>query len=88
MRRVDADLVFRPRPQPHIGAGLGAVAVQHVGPELPDQADDLRPDHEVGKTRLAADGDAMNAELQPRLDFRQRRRGAFSAVMLSEMMPT
>ena len=55
------------------------MAVQHVGLDLPDQADDPRPDHEVGETGLAADGDAMNPELQPRLDLRQRRRGAFAA---------
>jgi hypothetical protein len=56
------------------------VAVQHVGLELPDQADDLRPDHEIGETRLAADGDATNPELQPRLDFGERRRGALAAA--------
>ncbi len=79
MRRIDANGVVRARPQPHIGAGLGAVAVQHVGSELPDHAHQIDPDHEVGSPGFAADRNASNAEFEARGDFRQRRLGALAA---------
>ena len=61
------------------GAGLGAVAVQHVRLQAPDQAQETRPHQSIAGTRLAANGDAMNAELEARRDFRQRLLGAFAA---------
>ena len=43
--------------QPHEGAGLGAVAVQHVRLQLPDQALKSRPHQEIGRPRFAANGE-------------------------------
>ena len=65
--------------QTHEGAGLGAVAVQHVRLQLPDQALEAGPDQKVGRQRLAADRDAVHAELEARRDLRQRLLGAFAA---------
>ena len=79
MRRVDANGVLRAGFQADEGAGLGAVAVQHIRLQPPDQAHEMRPDQHVGGKRFAANGEAMNAELQARRDLRQRRLGAFAA---------
>ena len=79
MRRVDANGFLRAGFQPDEGAGLGAVAVQHVRLQPLDQAHEMRPHQHVGGKRFAADGEAMHAELQARRDFLQRRLGAFAA---------
>ena len=71
--------VLRAGLQADEGAGLGAVAVQDVRLQLPDQAHETRPYQNVGGMRLAANGEAMNAELEPRRDLRQRRLGALAA---------
>ena len=65
--------------QTNEGAGLGAVAMQHIRLQPPDQAHEMRPYQRVGRKRLAADREAMNAELQAWRDLRQRRFGAFAA---------
>ncbi|GCC49698.1 hypothetical protein chiPu_0033958, partial [Chiloscyllium punctatum] len=45
------------------------MAVHHVGFQLADQAGDMCPDHQIGKARLAAYRDPVDAELEARLDL-------------------
>ena len=61
------------------GAGLGAVAMQDVRLQFADHAPETRPHQEVGRERLAANGDAVNAKLEARGDFGERLLGAFAA---------
>ena len=79
MRRVDPDGVVRAGLEANEGAGLGAVAMQDVRLQLPDQAPEARPYQEVGRERIAANGEAVNAELEARGDFGERLLGAFAA---------
>ncbi len=79
MRRIDTNDVWRASPQPNEGAGLGPVSVQHIGIELADQACELRPYPDIGGTGVAADGDAMRAQFEPRRDLLQRGRCTFAA---------
>ena len=79
MRRVDPDPVSGSGPQTHEGAGLGAVAVQHVRFQFADHALESGPHQNIGRQRLAANRRAVNAELEPGSDFRQRLLGAFAA---------
>ena len=79
MRRVDADDVLRVSLEAHKGAGLGAVAVQHVGLESAREALELEPDREIRWGRLAFDRQAVDAELQAWRDLGQRGIGAFAA---------
>ena len=70
---------FERRLQPDEGAGLGAVAVQHIRLQPLDQAHEMRPHQHVGGKRLAADREAMHAEFQAWRDFLQRGFGALAA---------
>ncbi len=79
MRGVDPDPVAGGGAQAHEGAGLGAVAVQHVRLQFADHALESGPDQQVGRQRLAADRRAVNAELEARRDFRQCLLGPFAA---------
>src|SRR3982074_879927 len=58
---------------------MKAPAVRAAGLQGPHQALESQPCQHVGRTRLAVDRDAMNAELEARRDFRQRLIGAFAA---------
>ena len=79
VRRVDADRILGSGLEPDEGAGLGAVAMQDIRFQSPDQALESRPRQRIGRTRLAANRNAMNAELETRRDLRQRLVGAFAA---------
>ena len=79
VRRVDADRGAR-RHQPHEGAALGAVAVQHVGVERCEMARDMdeAPARSPGpSSRCMANRD--DAELHLRRDGRERGLGARAA---------
>ena len=65
--------------QTHEGAGLGAVAVQHVRLQFADHALESGPHQKIARQRLTANGRAVNAELETWGDFRQRLLGAFAA---------
>jgi len=58
-------------PQPNEGAGLGAVSMQHIGSELPDQACEPRPDQDIGGARITPDGEAMRPQFEPWRDLLQ-----------------
>src|ERR1700694_3355119 len=62
--------------QPDEGAGLGAVAMQHVRLQPPDQPRETRPHQNVGGMGLAANGETVNAKLEPGRDFGQCGLGA------------
>src|SRR5664279_966612 len=79
MRRVYTNDALRAPPQSNEGAGLGAMSMQHIGIELPDQAGELRPDQDIGWSRIASDGDAMLPQLEPWRNLLQRGRGTFAA---------
>ena len=79
MGGVDPDPVAGSGPQTHEGAGLGAVAVQHVRLQFADHALESGPHQKITRQRLAANGRAVNAELELGSDFRQRLLGAFAA---------
>ena len=79
VRRIDPDPPLCRCPHAHEGAGLGAVAVQDVRLQLPDQPLESRPHQKIRGQGFAANGQAMNAELETRRDFRQRLLGAFAA---------
>ncbi len=79
MRGVDPDLVPGRGLETHEGAGLGAVAMQHVRLQLPDEALKARPHLKIRRVRFTANGQSMNAELEARRDLRQRLLGAFAA---------
>ena len=61
------------------GAGLGAVAVQDIRLQPPDQAHETRPYQNVRGMGFAVNGEAVNAELEAGRDFLERRLGAFAA---------
>ena len=77
MRRVDANGAGRAALQADEGAGLGAVAVQHVRLQLADQPGKMRPHHHVDRHRLAPDREAVHAELEARRD---RGKGCFRTL--------
>ena len=79
MRRVDANPALRTPSQSHEGAGLGAVAMQHVRLEFSDQEHEACPDQKVRRMGLAVNRDAADAELEAGGDLLQRRLGAFAA---------
>ena len=79
VRRVDPDRAPGAGLQTDKGAGLGAVAVQDIRFQPPDQALEAGPYQRIGRHQLAANGNAVNAELQARRDLRQRLVGAFAA---------
>ena len=56
----------RARRQSRQRRALGAVAMQHVGRRVPDPAGDAVQRVNIGRTELAADGDALQAERQMR----------------------
>ena len=55
------------------------MAVQHVRLQFADHALESGPHQKIARQRLAANGRAVNAELEARGDFRQRLLGAFAA---------
>jgi hypothetical protein len=79
MWRVDSDRIVPAGLEADESAGLGAVAMQDVGLQLPDQALEARPYQEVGRQRVAANRQAVNTQLEARGDFRKRLLGAFAA---------
>ena len=79
MRRVHADHALAVALGADEGAGLRAVSVQDVRLQAADERGELRPEQCIGRVRLAADGDAVHAEREPRLHFGERRIGAFAA---------
>jgi len=79
MRRIDSNGVFGAVFQADEGAGLGAMSVQDVRLQPPDQAHDMRPYQHIGGKRFAAYGDTMNTKREARRDRRQRGLGAFTA---------
>ena len=79
VRRIDPDRIPGGNLHTDESAGLGAVAMQDVRLQAPDQAQEAHPSIHVGRARLAVNRDAMNAELEPRRNFRQRLLGAFAA---------
>src|SRR6187551_172141 len=79
MRGVDPDPVAGSGFETHVGAGLGAVTMQHVRLQLADHALEAGPHQKIARQRLTANGGAMNAELELGSDFRQRLFGAFTA---------
>src|SRR5882672_3993678 len=76
---VDPNGARRAALQTNEGAGLGAVTVQHVGLQTPDQPHEVRPYQRIGRKQLAADSEPMDAELEPRRNLVKRRLGAFAA---------
>src|ERR1700710_1122316 len=79
MRCVDPNGAAGTAFEPDEGAGLGAMTVQYVRLQPPDQAHEMRPYQNVRGKGLAADGETMKAELEARRDLGQRRLGAFAA---------
>jgi hypothetical protein len=53
--------------------------MQHIRLQPLDQAHETRPDQDVGRARIAADGETVNAKLEAGRDLRQRHLGAFAA---------
>src|SRR5882672_9051561 len=79
MRCVDANGTLGAPLQADEGAGFGAVAVQDVRLQPPDQAHEMRPYQNVRGERFAANGEPVNAQLETGRDLRQRRLGALAA---------
>jgi hypothetical protein len=79
MRRINPDRILCAGVEPDKGAGLGAMAVQDIRFQSPDQTLEARPHQCVGRKRLAANSYAVNAKFETRRDFRQRLVGAFAA---------
>jgi len=69
MRRIDPNGAFRTPFQANEGAGFGAVSMQHIRPQPPDQAHETQPCQNVSGQRFAVDGEAMHAKLEPRRDL-------------------
>src|SRR5229473_7598016 len=78
MRRIDANGVFRTPLQANEGGGFGAVSMQDVRLQPPDQAQETQPYQNVRRRWLAADGEAMDAKLEAWRDFLKRRLRAFA----------
>src|SRR5271155_1694909 len=55
------------------------MSMQDVRLQPPDQAHEMHPYQNVCGQRFAADGQTMDAKLEPRRDFRQRGLGALAA---------
>src|SRR5271156_1446375 len=55
------------------------MAVQDVGRQLPDQAHETHPRQQIRRRRLAVNGNAMNAKLEPGREFGQCLGGALAA---------
>jgi hypothetical protein len=53
--------------------------MQNIRPQSPDQAHKARPCQDVGRARIAAYSETLNAKLETGSDLRQRRVGAFAA---------
>ena len=79
MRRIDANSLLRTGFQANEGAGLGAVTMQDLRLQPPDQAHEMRPYQDVRWKRLAVDRETVDAKLEAGRNFIQRRLGAFSA---------
>ena len=79
MRRIDANGFFRAGLQANESAGFGAMSVQDIRVQPADQAHEMRPHQNVGGKRFAANGETMNAKLEPGRDRRQRRFSPFAA---------
>src|SRR5215475_987093 len=79
MRRVDADGVPGWRLHADENAGFCAMAVKHVRLQLADQPSQMQPGSDIRNRWLAANGQTMHPEFEPRLDLRQGFPGAFSA---------
>jgi len=78
MRRVDANRVFRASLQANESGGFGPVSMEDVRLQLPGQAHKAQPCQNVRGRWSAADGEAMDAKLETRRDFLERRLGAFA----------
>src|SRR5258708_2609723 len=78
MRRIDANRVFRTPLQANEGGGFGAVSMQDVRPQPPDQAHETQPYQNVRGKWFAADGETMDAKLEAWRDFLKRRLGALA----------
>src|SRR6267378_7509754 len=79
MRRIDANAVFRTPFQANEGAGFGAVPMQHLRLQPPDQAHEVHPYQKVRGKWFAADGKTVNAKLKAGRDLLKRRLGALAA---------
>src|SRR6202171_5430082 len=79
MRRIDSNGAIGAGFQADEGAGFGAMAVQDVRLQPPDQTHDMRPYQHIGGKRFAANGKTMNTKREARRDRRQRRLGALAA---------
>ena len=79
MRRVDANSAFRSRFEADKGTRLGTVTVQDIRLQYPDQAHEMIPGQDIGRTGLAVDGEAINPKLEARRDLLQRSFGPFAA---------
>src|SRR5260370_36569976 len=75
MRRIDANRVFRTPLQANEGGGFGAVSMQDVRPQPPDQAHETQPYQDVRGKWFAADGETMDAKLEAWRGFLKRRLG-------------
>ena len=65
MRRVDANDTARACHGADEDSSLGAMSMQHVRLQTPDQAREMHPRQHVGRRRLAVNGNAVNAKLEP-----------------------
>lgn len=81
MRGVDPDGSLRFSFQAYERAGLRAVPVQDVKFERSRKAKKMQRCHAIGRMRLAADGKAMDPELELRADLLE---GGFCAFSASE----
>src|SRR5437868_9068723 len=79
MRRIDIDDAAGALHEPDEDPCFGAVPVQHIRLQSPDQACELRPRQNVRGRGLAVNGDAMNAELETGREFGQCLVGALAA---------
>ena len=78
VRRIDANGVFRTPLQANERGGFGAVSMQDVRLQPPDQAHETQPYQNVRGKRFVADGEAMDTKLKAWRDFLKRRLRAFA----------
>src|SRR5260370_27715738 len=78
MGRIAASRVFRPRLRATEAGAFGAVSMQDVRPQPPDQAHETQPYQNVRGKWFAADGETMDAKLEAWRDFLKRRLGALA----------
>src|SRR5438067_628196 len=79
MRRIDPNGAFRMGSQANESAGFGAVAMQDIRLQSPDQVHEMRPHQNVRGMCFAMNGDTAHAKLQARGDLLERGLGTLPA---------